>query len=142
MVLPVICVIDGQGGGIGSVIVKALRREFGEGVEVVAVGTNAIAASSMMKAGANRAASGENAILVCVGEAGFVMGPLGVVLANAMLGEVSPRAAEAVASCRARKLLLPLNQDGVEVAGVIQEPLPHLVDELVKTRLRRWLEHV
>lgn len=123
-------------------IVKTLRQEFGESVEVVGLGTNAVASSMMMKAGANRVASGENAIIHCVREAQFVVGPLGIVMANSMMGEMTPAAANAVAASRARKLLLPLNQEGVDLAGVVREPLPHLVDELVRTRLRRYLENV
>lgn len=142
MGVPVICVIDGQGGGIGSVIVKVLRQEFGEQIEVVALGTNAVAASMMMKAGANRVASGENSIVHCVAQAQVVAGPLGIVLANSMMGEMTPRAALAVASSPAVKLLLPLNQEKVEMVGVTREPLPHLVDELVRVRLRKLLEQV
>ncbi len=140
MGVPVVCVIDGQGGGIGGVIVKVLRQEFGEQIEVVALGTNAVAASMMMKAGANKVASGENAIVHCVAQARVVTGPLGIVLANSMMGEMTPRAALAVASSPATKLLLPLNQENVEVVGVAREPLPHLVDELVRVRLRKLLD--
>ncbi len=140
MGVPVVCVIDGQGGGIGSVIVKVLRQEFGEQIEVVALGTNAVAASMMMKAGANKVASGENSIVHCVAQAQVVAGPLGIVLANSMMGEMTPRAALAVASSPAVKLLLPLNHEKVEVVGVTREPLPHLVDELVRVRLRNALD--
>jgi hypothetical protein len=138
--VPVVCVIDGQGGGIGGVIVKVMRQEFDNEIEVVALGTNAVAASMMMKAGANKVASGENAIVHCVAQARVVVGPLGIVLANSMMGEMTPRAALAVASSPAVKLLLPLNQEKVEVVGVTREPLPHLVDEMVRVRLRRLLD--
>lgn len=140
MGVPVVCVIDGQGGGIGGVIVKVMRQEFDNEIEVVALGTNAVAASMMMKAGANKVASGENAIVHCVAQARVVVGPLGIVLANSMMGEMTPRAALAVASSPAVKLLLPLNQEKVEVVGVTREPLPHLVDEMVRVRLRRLLD--
>ena len=140
--IPYICVIDGQGGGIGSVIVKALRNEFGSGLEVMALGTNAIAAATMMKAGANRGASGDDAIIHSVALADFVLGPLGIVMANSMMGEMTPAAAAQVAACRARKLLLPLNQEKTEVVGIVREPLPHLVDEMVRVKLRRHLDNV
>jgi hypothetical protein len=139
---PCICVIDGQGGGIGSVIVRALRNEFGSELEVIALGTNAIATTSMMKAGANRGASGDDAIMHSVNLADFVLGPLGIVMANSMMGEMTPAAAAQVASCRARKMLLPLNQENTEVVGVVREPLPHLVEEMVRAKLRRYLNHV
>lgn len=137
-----ICVIDGQGGGIGSVIIRRIKDEFGEEVEVLALGTNAIATAQMMKAHANRGATGENAILVTIREADVVIGPLGIVLANAMMGEVTPAIAAGVAACRARKFLLPLTQENVEVVSVVHEPLPHQVDHIVNLRLKEMLKHV
>jgi hypothetical protein len=131
-----ICVIDGQGGGIGSVIIKRLKEEFGESVEVLALGTNGIATAQMMKARANRGASGENAIVRTVPTADVVIGPLSIVLANSMMGELTPRMAEAVASCPARKILLPLTQERVELVGLTAQPLPHLVEEIVVKKLK------
>lgn len=126
-----ICVIDGQGGGIGSVIIKRLKEEFGESVEVLALGTNGIATAQMMKARANRGASGENAIVRTVQTADVVIGTLSIVLANSMMGELTPAVAEAVASCPAEKILLPLTQEAVVLAGVVSQPLPHLVEGVV-----------
>jgi hypothetical protein len=137
-----ICVIDGQGGGIGSVVIRRLKEEYGERVEVVALGTNAIATAQMMKAQANRGATGENAILWSVRQADVVIGPIGIVLANAMMGEVTPAMAAGVASCGARKFLLPLTQENVEVVGVVRQPLPHQVEEIVKVRLKEMLPDV
>lgn len=134
-----ICVIDGQGGGIGSVIIRCIKQEYGEQVEVLALGSNAIATTQMMKAGANRGATGENAILVTIQQADVIVGPIGIVLANAMMGEISPAMAAGVASCSARKFLLPLTQENVEVVGVTREPLPHQVDHIVKVRLKEML---
>ena len=131
-----ICVIDGQGGGIGSVIIKRLKEEFGESVEILALGTNGIATAQMMKARANRGASGENAICRTVLTADVVIGPLSIVLANSMMGELTPRMAEAVASCPARKILLPLTQERVELVGLASQPLPHLVEEIVTQKLK------
>lgn len=126
-----ICVIDGQGGGIGSAIIKRLKEHYGENVEILALGTNAIATAQMLKARANKGASGENAIVQTVEKADVVIGPLGIILSHAMMGEVTPRIASAVAGCRARKLLLPLTQENVEVIGVVSQPLPHLIDALI-----------
>ena len=137
-----ICVIDGQGGGIGSVIIRRLKEEYGETVEVLALGSNAIATTQMMKAGANRGATGENAILVTIKDADAIIGPIGIVLANSMMGEITPAVAAAVASCRARKFLLPLTQENVEVASVNREPLPHQVDHIVQVRLKEMISHV
>ncbi len=131
-----VCIIDGQGGGIGSTVVKKIREVFQEKVEIVALGTNAVATVQMMKAGANVGASGENAIIRTVASAQVVIGPIGIVLAHAMMGEITPKMAEAVAISPARKILLPLTRENVEVAGVVREPLPHLVENIIIERLR------
>jgi NAD(P)-dependent dehydrogenase (short-subunit alcohol dehydrogenase family) len=135
-----ICVIDGQGGGIGSAIIKQLRAAFGESVEICALGTNAIATTQMLKARANRGASGENAIVRSVHKSDIIVGPLGIVMAHAMMGEVTPKIAEAVASCLARKFLLPLTQEDVEIVGLVPNPLPRLIEMLINERLRRLIE--
>jgi hypothetical protein len=126
-----IAVIDGQGGGIGSFIIKALREQFGEGIEIIALGTNSTATAAMLKARANKGATGENAIIWNAGRVDIIAGPLSIVLGNGMLGELTPKMAEAVASSRAAKFLLPLNQERVEIIGGAREPLPHLIDKLV-----------
>jgi hypothetical protein len=127
-----IAVIDGQGGGIGSVIIKRLREAFGEEVEVLGLGTNAMATGAMLKAGANKGASGENAIVQTVKSVDIIIGTTGIVVAHSMMGEVTPRMAEAIASSSAMKCLLPLKMPELEIIGVSKEPLPHLVDQLVK----------
>jgi hypothetical protein len=127
-----ICVIDGQGGGIGSLIIKRLKEEYWEQVEILALGANAIATAQMMKANANRGATGENAIIWSVKKADIIIGPLSIVLANAMMGEITPAIAAAVASADAIKFLLPLNQENVQIVGLAPEPLPHLVERIVK----------
>lgn len=134
-----ICVIDGQGGGIGSTIVRKVKEVFGEGVEVVALGTNALATAQMLKARANRGASGENAIRRTVPGADVILGPIGIVMAHALMGEVTPAMAEAVAASPAPKLLLPLSQENVAVIGVSGLPLPKLVDEMIATHLCRLI---
>ena len=134
-----ICVIDGQGGGIGALVIKRLKEEFGESVEVWALGTNAIATSQMMKAGANRGASGENAIAFSSSKADVIIGPIGIVLAQAMMGEVTGQMAAAIASAPAKKFLLPLTQENVEVAGVTREPLPHLVDQIINNGIKELI---
>ena len=127
-----IAVIDGQGGGIGSVIIKRLRENLGEEVEVIGLGTNAMATGAMLKAGANKGASGENAIIQTVKTAEIIIGAIGIVLANSMMGELTPRMAEAIASSPATKYLLPLKTSDLEIVGAPKEPLPHLVDQLIK----------
>lgn len=131
-----VCVIDGQGGGIGSAIIKKLREVFDESVEIIALGTNAIATAQMLKARANRGASGENAIVRTVSQADLIVAPIGIVMAHAMMGEVTPRIAEAVAACPARKLLIPLTQENVEIVGLSPAPLPALIETLIEEHLK------
>lgn len=127
-----IAVIDGQGGGIGSLIIKRVREECGETVEIIALGTNSTATFAMMKARANKGATGENAIVWNAGKADVILGPLSIILSNSMYGELTSAMAEAIASSPAKKILLPLNQEGVEVIGVVKEPLLHVIDHLIE----------
>jgi len=137
-----ICVIDGQGGGIGAALIKRLKEVYGEEHEVIALGTNAVATAQMMKARANRGASGENAIVRTVATADVVLGCLSIVLANSMMGELTPRMAAAIASASAPKILLPLTQERVVIVGLTPEPLPHLVEEIVSHRLKEMMGNV
>jgi hypothetical protein len=127
-----VAVIDGQGGGIGSAMIKRLRETLAEEVEVIALGTNAMATGMMLKAGANKGASGENAIVQTVMKADIIIGTTAIVLANSMMGELTPKMAEAIASSPGIKCLLPLKIPEVEIIGAPKEPLPHLVDQLIK----------
>ena len=93
-----ICVIDGQGGGIGSTVIKKIADNYGDAVEIIALGTNAIATAQMLKSRANRGASGENAIVQTVKSVDVIIGAIGIIMAHSMMGEVTPRMAEAVAA--------------------------------------------
>lgn len=135
-----ILVIDGQGGGIGAQLVSALRAAFRESVEIVGVGTNAIATSAMLKAGANKGATGENAIRVNAATADIIVGSIGILVADSMLGEMTATAVNAVGAARAVKFLLPTTNSPVHVAGVVKEPLPHAVNRLVEM-VREFLRH-
>ncbi|GAB4262558.1 DUF3842 family protein [Thermincola ferriacetica] len=126
-----IAVIDGQGGGFGKYIVERLRKELPEETEIIALGTNAMATSAMLKAGANEGASGENAIVCNANKVDLIIGTIFIIVANSMLGELTPRMAEAIASSPAPKLLLPVNRAGIEVVGAEEGPLPHLLDRLM-----------
>jgi hypothetical protein len=135
-----ICIIDGQGGGIGAAIIKRLKEIYEESVDIIALGTNAIATSQMLKAKANRGASGENAIVQTVKQADIIIGSVGIVMAHAMMGEVTPKMAEAVAASPAKKYLIPLSQENVEIVGAAQVPLPHLINELIDKHLKNGIE--
>ena len=124
--------MDGQGGGIGATVIKGLRQSIGPELEILALGTNSIATSRMMKAGANRGGTGENAIIRTSTGVDLIIGPLGILMANAMMGEVTPGMAEAVSSAEATKVLIPLSQEKIEIVGVSDEPLPHLVNQVIK----------
>ncbi|HIJ58136.1 MAG TPA: DUF3842 family protein [Deltaproteobacteria bacterium] len=126
-------VMDGQGGGIGATVIKGLRHSIGADLEILALGTNSIATSRMMKAGANRGGTGENAIICTSQVVDLIIGPLGILVANAMMGEVTPKMASAVSSSRAKKVLIPLTQEKIKIVGVSDEPSPHLVNQIIKT---------
>lgn len=111
-----IVVIDGQGGRLGKLLVEAVKDRIPQ-AEVLAVGTNGIATATMQKAGADYVATGENPVVRGVMDADVVLGPLGIVVAHSILGEVTPRIAEAVGDCRGKKILIPMNSCGVSVAG-------------------------
>lgn len=128
-----ICVIDGQGGGIGATIIKKLKDAFGEDLEILALGTNAIATAQMLKARSNRGASGTNAIVQTVKRADLIIGPLAMIMPHSMMGELTPQMAEAIAVSPARKILIPLTQENLEIVGQVHTPLPQLVDELIET---------
>ncbi len=108
---------------------------FEEDVDIVALGTNAIATAQMLKGRANRGASGENAIIRTVPGMDIIIGPVSIIMANAMMGEVTPKIAEAVASSSASKLLVPLSQENIVIVGASSQPLPHLLDVLIEEHL-------
>jgi hypothetical protein len=124
-------VMDGQGGGIGGTIIKGLRESVGNDLMIMALGTNSIATSRMMKAGANKGGTGENAIVQTSHQVDVIVGPLAILMANAMMGEVTPTMASAVSSSEATKILIPLTQENVMLVGISGEPLPHLVSQVV-----------
>jgi hypothetical protein len=130
--MPVVAVIDGQGGGIGAAVIKEIRREFQESLEIWALGVNATATENMMKARANRGATGENAIRISLTRSDALVAPMAVGWANSMMGEITPEIAEAVMSSDVLKIFIPLSQERVVLAGFQSEPLPHLVAKAVE----------
>ena len=125
-----IVVIDGQGGRLGRLMVERVKARLPR-AQVYALGTNSTATAAMLKAGADFGATGENPVVRGVIDADGVLGPVGIVVANAILGEVTPNMAEAVGSCRAKKYLVPMNSCGVVVAGVEELPLSAYVSQAV-----------
>jgi len=127
----ILMVVDGQGGGIGAAVIKRLREVFGHELIIYALGTNSVATSRMMKAGANKGATGENAIMRTSPDVEAIIGPLAVIMPNSMMGELTPSMAEAISTSNATKILIPLTQENITVVGVQGEPLPHLVERVV-----------
>ena len=119
-------VIDGQGGGFGRALIEALRAQ-GVTQQIVAVGTNALATSAMLKAGADAGATGENAVIVNAARARVLAGPIGIVMSGSMLGECSPAMARAVAESPAQKVLIPVVKCGAHVAGLPEKPLAQYI---------------
>jgi hypothetical protein len=128
----VICVIDGQGGKIGSVIIARLRERLREEVEIIALGTNSAATQNMMKARANKGASGENAMKTTLPKADIVIGTINILMANSMLGEFTPVMAQAVADTEAVKYILPVTQSNLVVIGTQTISIPQMIDILVQ----------
>ncbi|MDR2514038.1 MAG: DUF3842 family protein [Christensenellaceae bacterium] len=122
-----VLIIDGQGGGIGRMLVEELKKLQIEGLQIYAVGTNALATQAMLRSGANEAATGENPVRVLAPQVDVILGPMGIVLCDAMLGEITEGMAVAIGRSPAQKILIPLARCGMEVAGL---PSPSLADSI------------
>ena len=123
-----ILIIDGQGGQLGSQLIKTIRNKYSD-IHIIAVGTNATATASMMKAGANQGATGENPVIVASRKADVIIGPIGIVIADALLGEITPKMAVAVGQSNATKILVPINKCENLVAGVPNLTTTALIDD-------------
>ncbi len=125
-----VLIVDAQGGGLGKQLILKIRREIPD-VHITAVGTNVAATTAMMKAGADEAATGENAVRVCVKKADYIVGPIGIVIADAMLGEITAEVARAVSQADAKRILIPFSNCDNFIAGVSDFSTGQLVDEAV-----------
>ena len=123
-----VLIIDGQGGQLGSQIIKAVISRYPD-IDLTAVGTNAAATTAMVKAGAKKAATGENPIIVACRKADVIIGPIGIVIADALLGEIAPDAAKAVGQSDAVRILIPINKCENLVAGVTNLTLTSLIED-------------
>ena len=124
-----IVIIDGQGGRIGALVCEEIKRRF-EDLELLAIGTNSAATAAMLKAGADLGATGENPVIVAARDADVIIGPLGILAADALLGEVTPAMAVAVGQSAATKLLLPMNRCNHQVIGTRAQTIGELVAEV------------
>lgn len=125
-----ILVIDGQGGGIGRQVVSAVKGAYPE-AELIAVGTNSSATAAMLKAGADSAATGENSVVVCARSADVIIGPVAIVIADALLGEITPAMAKAVSQSSARRILIPVNHCDNIIVGVSDLSMGRLVQDVI-----------
>ena len=125
-----VIVVDGQGGGIGKQIVSALKKRYPEQY-ITAVGTNSLATSSMLKAGADAAATGENPVIVCSRRADVIIGPVGIVIADALLGEITAAMAAAVGQSPAKRILVPVNHCDNYIVGVTDLSMAKLIEGVV-----------
>lgn len=134
----IIAVIDGMGGGIGSQIVSYLREELPTYIDVYALGTNSIATSAMMKAHANKGATGENAIVTSVKKANIVVAPVSITMPNSMMGEVTCKISEAIIDSEALKILLPIMPENIEIVGLENKPLTLLIKDAIRVIKREF----
>ena len=125
-----ILVIDGQGGQLGGQLIKSLKLNFKE-INITAVGTNATATATMLKAGANQASTGENPVVVACRKADIIIGPIGIVIADALFGEITPKMAVAVGQSDAVRILLPVNKCTNLVAGVSDLNMTTIIDDVI-----------
>lgn len=129
-----IAVIDGQGGGLGKTIIEKLKKSLNNTAEILALGTNAYAMANMVKAGATEGASGESAICFCCKNIKLdcIIGPIGIVCPNSMLGELTPRMAESIFNAECKKYLIPLNKHGLYIPGVKDMQINDFIEEIIE----------
>ena len=125
-----VLIVDAQGGGLGKQLISSIRKET-DNVQILAVGTNTAAASAMLKAGADMAATGETPVLVASRKADIIIGPIGMVIANAMLGEITAAMARAIAEADAKRILIPFSNCDNYIAGVSDLSTGRLIQDAV-----------
>ena len=125
-----ILIIDGQGGQLGGQIIKAIRGEFAD-ADITAIGTNAVATATMLKAGAHQAATGENPVIVACRKAAVIIGPIGIVIADSLMGEITPKMAVAVGQADVTRILLPVNKCDNLVAGIAKPSVSSLIEDVM-----------
>ena len=127
-----ILIIDGQGGMLGKQLVEDVKKILPES-EVIAVGTNIMATNSMLKAGADNGATGENAVVVCARTADIIVGPVGIAIADSLLGEITPQMAAAVGQSNAKKVLIPVNKCNNIIVGFDDKKTSELINDAIET---------
>lgn len=126
-----ILIIDGQGGQLGGQLIKAIRGEFAE-ADITAIGTNAVATATMLKAGADQAATGENPVIVACRKTDVIIGPIGIVIADSLMGEITPKMAVAIGQADAKRILLPMNKCDNLIAGMGKPTVSALIEDVLQ----------
>lgn len=126
-----IAIIDGLGGGLGSQIVNRLKDNLNKDVELIALGTNAVATTKMIESGADSGATGENALKLNVKKVDVIIGPMGLIIPNSMKGEITIAMAEAISSCNAKKVIIGMKQPHVDMVGLVDKSLNELIDDAI-----------
>ncbi len=126
-----VLIVDGQGGGIGRQLISSIKKDV-PNITITAIGTNSLATQTMLKAGADEAATGENALIVACRKAEYILGPIGIAIADSLMGEISPSMAAAVGESPARRILIPSNRCGSLIVGIKEQSIALLVEEAVQ----------
>ena len=126
-----ILVIDGQGGQLGGQLIKAIRGEFAD-ADITAIGTNAVATATMLKAGAHQAATGENPVIVACRKTDVIIGPIGIVIADSLMGEITPKMAVAIGQADVKRILLPMNKCDNLIAGLGKPTITSLIEDVLQ----------
>jgi NAD(P)-dependent dehydrogenase (short-subunit alcohol dehydrogenase family) len=127
-----IAVIDGQGGGLGKSIVERIRAQSRDDIQIIALGTNSLATSNMIRAGSNFGATGENSVKIMSQKVDVIVGPIAILISNSMMGEITPQMAKAISDSSARKILLPLNRCNVYIAGTQELNVNQMIDSAIE----------
>lgn len=131
-----ILIIDGQGGGIGKGIIEQLKKKNCQD-KIIAVGTNSLATSAMLRAGADAGATGENAVIFNSQKADIIAGPIGIISANSMYGEISPGMAQAISESKAEKILIPISKSDIHIVSTEEKPMQCYIDEMAEYILNK-----
>jgi len=130
-----VVVVDGQGGKIGKLLIEQIKRSY-PAISIIAIGTNSIATAGMMKAGADFGATGENPIIVNARDADVIIGPMGIIIADSLLGEITPAIATAICQSKAQRILIPLNKCSTTIVGIVDCPLAEAIQMVIEQLAR------
>ena len=132
----VIAVIDGQGGGLGKIIIENIRKNLGNDIEIIALGTNSMATLNLLKSGANKGATGENSVVVMSQKVDFIIGPMAILIPNSLMGEITTKMVESIASSNAKKIIFPLSKCNVKILSDEEDSLNTMLERMVNELIK------